>query len=71
MRSEYDIKNLNPRKNPYSEKLKKQITINLNIEIVDYFKEQSNISGIPYQTLINMYLDDCVKKHRQIKIDWQ
>ena len=71
MRSEYDIKNLNPRKNPYAEKLKKQITINLNIEIVDYFKEQSNISGIPYQTLINMYLDDCVKKHRQIKIDWQ
>lgn len=71
MRSEYDIKNLNPRKNPYSEKLKQQITINLNIEIVDYFKEQSNISGIPYQTLINMYLDDCVKKHRQIKIDWQ
>lgn len=71
MRSEYDIKNLNPRKNPYSEKLKKQITINLNVEIVDYFKEQSIISGIPYQTLINMYLDDCVKKRRQIKIDWQ
>ena len=71
MRSEYDIKNLNPRKNPYSEKLKKQITINLNVEIVDYFKEQSIISGIPYQTLINMYLDHCVKKHRQIKIDWQ
>lgn len=39
--------------------------------LVDYFKERSIISGIPYQTLINMYLDDCVKKHRQIKIDWQ
>ena len=28
MREEYDIEKLNPRKNPYAKKLKKQITIN-------------------------------------------
>ncbi len=46
MRDEYDIENLNPRKNPYSNRVKKQITINIDGEIIDYFKEQSEISGI-------------------------
>lgn len=70
MRDRYDIKNLNPRKNPYSNRLKKQITINLNSETVDYFKQQSEISGIPYQTLINLYLTDCAQNKRELKIAW-
>ena len=61
MMEEYDIKNLNPRKNPYSSKLKKQITINIDSSIIDFFKNLASETGIPYQTLINLYLSDCVK----------
>ena len=69
MRDEYDIKKLNPRRNPYVKKLKKQVTINLNIETINYFKELSAELGIPYQTLINMYLNDCVKQKKRLKFD--
>ncbi len=68
MRKEYDIENLNPRKNPYSKSLKKQITININIETIDFFKQQSENFGIPYQTLINLYLTDCAKHKKQLQI---
>lgn len=71
MREEYDIQNLNPRKNPYSNRLKKQITINLDSDTVDYFKEQSRNSGIPYQTLINLYLSDCAAKKRELQMTWK
>ena len=70
MRDEYDISKLNPRKNPYSQRLKRQITININSDTIDYFKEQSEISGIPYQTLINLYLTDCAVNKRQLKMAW-
>lgn len=69
MRDEYDLKNLKPRRNPYVKKLKKQVTINLNIETIEYFKELSGELGIPYQTLINMYLNDCVKQKKRLKFD--
>ena len=68
MRNEYDF--TNAKKNPYAKVLKKQITINLDNNIVDYFKEQSSQSGIPYQTLINLYLQDCVKNKRKLNINW-
>lgn len=72
MREEYDIKNLNPRKNPYAEKLKKQqVTINLDSGIIDYFKKMSLSSGVPYQTLINLYLSDCVTKNLKPNISWK
>lgn len=66
MREEYDIKNLNPRQNPYTKILKKPITINLDENIVSYFKEEANTVGIPYQTLINMYLRDCMMNNRHL-----
>ena len=66
MRDEYDIKALNPRKNPYAAMLKKQVTINLDTEIVEYFKTQAEETGIPYQRLINFYLADCVKNKRRL-----
>jgi len=69
MRDEYDLKNLKPRRNPYVKKLKKQVTINLNIETIEYFKDLSRELGIPYQTLINMYLTDCVKQKKRLKFD--
>ena len=71
MREEYDIENLNPRKNPYSKKLKKQVTINIDSDTIDYFKAQSDDFGIPYQTLINLYLTDCVKQKKQLQMSWK
>lgn len=71
MRDEYDIKNLNPRKNPYAKKLKKQITINIDTDTVDYFKTLSENEGIPYQTLINLYLADCAKNQKKLHIAWK
>ena len=71
MRENYDIKNLNPRKNPYTEKLKQQITINVNTSTIAYFKDMAENSGIPYQTLINLYLSDCVTNKRKLDISWK
>ena len=71
MREEYDIETLNPRKTPYAKRLKRQVTINLDNSIVEYFKKLSESNGIPYQTLINLYLIDCVNKKRSIDISWK
>ena len=71
MKEEYDIENLNPRKNPYSKRLKKQITINIDNDTIDFFKEQSEESGIPYQMLINLYLSDCAKHKKQLQMSWK
>ena len=71
MREEYNIAELNPRKNPYTGRLKKQVTLNIDSETIDYFKEQSKESGLPYQTLINLYLSDCVSKKRKFNATWQ
>ena len=70
MREEYDIKNLNPRKNPYAKKLKKQITINIDNDTIAYFKALSEQTGIPYQTLINLYLTDCAQNKKKPNIAW-
>ncbi len=70
MREEYDIKNLNPRNNPYSNRLKKQVTINIETDTIEYFKNLSLSTGLPYQTLINMYLSDCAKTNRKLNISW-
>lgn len=69
MKDEYNFSNA--QKNPYVKKLKKQITINIDIDTIDYFKSQSESSGIPYQTLINLYLADCANEKKQLKISWQ
>lgn len=67
MRGEYNITALNPRKNPYIKKAKQQVTMNMNTDTIDYFKRMSSESGIPYQTLINLYLDDCVKQKKRLQ----
>ena len=68
MVEEYDFSNV--RKNPYAKKLKKQITINLDNDTIDYFKNLSQSMGIPYQTLINLFLADCAKNKRQPTVAW-
>ncbi len=70
MLEEYDIDSLNPRLNPYAKELKKQVTIKIAPSVIDYFKEESTMTGIPYQTLINLYLADCVREKRKISISW-
>ena len=68
MRAEYDFSAA--VKNPYVKKAKKQITINIDIETIEYFKGLSEKSGIPYQTLMNLYLSDCVAQKRQPETVW-
>lgn len=69
MREEYDFSNA--KKNPYIKQLKKQITINIDESTISFFKKQSESSGIPYQTLINLYLRDCANNNRKVNISWQ
>ena len=64
MRDEYDFSG--GVRNPYASQMKKQITINLDAETVEYFKQQAEETGIPYQKLINFYLADCVKQKRRL-----
>lgn len=71
MLKEYDIDKLNPRPNPYAKELKKQVTIKISPSVIDYFKEQANQIGMPYQTLINLYLSDCVKNKRKLQMSWK
>jgi uncharacterized protein (DUF4415 family) len=68
MRDEYDFSQSIP--NPYTKSLKKQITIRLEEDVVDYFKSMSGETGIPYQTLINLYLQDCAKSQRKPTLEW-
>ena len=70
MRKEYDFSKMKGHKNPYAKRLKKQVTIRMGIDIIEYFKKMSEESGIPYQNLINLYLRDCVQSHRKISIKW-
>jgi len=70
MKKEYDLSKMKSRRNPYAKKLKKQVTLRMASNIVDYFKEMSNETGIPYQSLINLYLQDCVVTNRKLKMNW-
>lgn len=68
MKDEYDFSKA--KRNPYAKKLKQQITINIDTDTISYFKTQSNISGIPYQTLINLYLADCAANQKSLNVSW-
>jgi uncharacterized protein (DUF4415 family) len=69
MRKEYDF--TAARKNPYAAQLKKQITIRLDEDSIVYFKGISADVGIPYQSLINLYLRDCVAQNRKLDLRWK
>lgn len=69
MRDEYDFSKA--RKNLYSTQLKKSITIRLDEDSVGYFKAISEEIGIPYQTLINLYLRDCATSHSKLNLNWK
>ena len=71
MKAEYDFSKMKSRKNPYASKLKKSVTIRLGEDVIDYFKQMAEETSIPYQSLINLYLRDCVAQHREIDLSWQ
>lgn len=70
MKPEYDLAKMKSRKNPYASKLKRPVSMRLSEDVVAYFKRMADESGVPYQSLINLYLRDCVMRHRKVEIAW-
>ncbi len=68
MKKEYSFKN--SKKNPYAKKLKKQISIRLDVSTIEYFKQMAEETGVPYQKIINLYLKDCAESKKKMKIKW-
>ncbi len=71
MKKEYDFSKMKSRKNPYASKLKRQVTIRMGDDVITYFKGMAEETGIPYQSLINLYLRDCVAHSRRPNLSWQ
>jgi hypothetical protein len=69
MKKEYNFSKMKAEKNQYASK-KKAVGINLSHEVIDYFKKLAIDSGVPYQNLIDLYLLDCVKNKKKLKMDW-
>jgi uncharacterized protein (DUF4415 family) len=69
MRKEYGFSK--GRRNPYAQRLKRQVTIRLDERTIEYFKSLSKESGIPYQTLINLYLRDCAASQKRLSMSWK
>jgi len=69
MKKEYDFSK--GRRNPYAARLKRQVTIRLDEQTIKYFKSLSQESGIPYQTLINLYLRDCAATEKRLSLAWK
>jgi predicted DNA binding CopG/RHH family protein len=71
MRDEYDFATMKSRKNPYASQLKKPVTMRLSEDVVVYFKAMAAEAGLPYQSLINLYLRDCAATQRKIDLTWK
>lgn len=69
MRPHYDFSKA--KRNPYAKRLKQQITIRLDKPTIEYFRELAEETGIPYQTLINLYLRDCASTGRKLSMRWK
>ena len=71
MRDHYDFSSMKGKKNPYIKYLKQPVTMRLDKDSVDYFKSLAEETGIPYQTLINLYLRDCAANERKLDLKWR
>jgi uncharacterized protein (DUF4415 family) len=71
MREHYDFSKMKGKKNPYIKYLKQPVTMRIDRDSIEYFKSLSEDSGIPYQTLINLYLRDCVSNERKLDLAWK
>ena len=70
MKAEYDLSKMKSRPNPYASKLKKSVTMRLSEDVFQYFKGMAAEVGVPYQSLINLYLRDCLAQKRKVEIKW-
>jgi len=68
MRKEYDFSKMKSRRNPYANILKKQVTLRLGVDVIDYFKQMAQETGIPYQNLVNLYLRQCAHSHKKLTV---
>ena len=71
MKKEYDLSQMKKRRNPFARHLKKQITIRLDVDTIEYFKKMAEETGVPYQNLIDSYLADCAEHKRRLSIKWE
>jgi len=71
MKKEYDFSKMKSRRNPYAAKLKRQVTIRMSDDVIGYFKALAEETGIPYQSLINLYLRDCMAHERKPDLAWR
>jgi uncharacterized protein (DUF4415 family) len=71
MREHYDFSKMKSKKNPYTKDLKQPVTMRIDRDSIDYFKSLSEQSGIPYQTLINLYLRDCAVNEKKLDLAWK
>jgi predicted DNA binding CopG/RHH family protein len=65
MRKHYDFSKA--RRNPYAKRLKKRVTIRLDEPTLAYFKALGERMGMPYQSLINLYLRDCAENRKELR----
>ena len=70
MKAESDLSRMKSRGNPYAAKLKRPVTMRLSEDVVVYFKRMADEAGVPYQSLINLYLRDCLANNRKVRIHW-
>ena len=68
MRKEYDFSKMKGRRNPYAKNLKKQVTLRLGVDVIEYFKQMAEETGIPYQNLVNLYLRQCAHSHKKLTV---
>ncbi|MGL5032541.1 MAG: antitoxin [Microcystaceae cyanobacterium] len=57
-------------KNPYFKDLQEPVTLQLKEDVLNYFKQLSEETGIPFQNLIILYLQDCVRQQRKLNLEW-
>lgn len=68
MKKHYDFSASKP--NPYARRLKKSVTMRLGVDVIEYFKTMAEETGVPYQSLIDLYLRDCAQRHRKLHAKW-
>jgi len=71
MRKEYDLKKMDLKPNPYANKLKKSVTIRLDVDVIDYFKNLAEMTNVPYQSLVNDFLRNCKESGLRPKTVWR
>jgi predicted DNA binding CopG/RHH family protein len=71
MRKHYEFEKMKGQKNPYIKQLKQPVTMRIDKPTISYFKSLAEELGMPYQSLINLYLRDCAVKHKKLHLTWE